>query len=219
VTDLPGQKQPGFDLGSELRRLNEAKAVGRGPRPSWRFWGLVLWAVLATAIAVAALGEPGPARRAGLEPAGVPAGAPAARPSLPDSPVQAAEPPWTVTFRNFAYFETAALLQLALIHQERERLAATGCPPPAGPAEEDKRVDPQWVGLPPAPEILLLDPLPETEAEFAAELEAAKAPTPPRPDPWPETDLFFQPPSPSAEPRPAYPEFLEDVFDPEAPAE
>ena len=93
--------------------------------------------------------------------------------------------------------------------------------------------DPLWVGLPPAPGVLLLDPLPETEAEFADELaaaaEAAEAPPPSEalpPDDLfhqaltadPDPDLFFQPP-PQAPPRSVYPEILEEIFDPEAPAE
>ena len=97
--------------------------------------------------------------------------------------------------------------------------------------------DPLWVGLPPAPGVLHLTPPPETEAEFAAELaaelaaeaKAAEAPPPPAARPPddlfhqpqaadPDPDLFFQPP-PQAPPRSAYPEILEEIFDPEAPAE
>jgi hypothetical protein len=93
--------------------------------------------------------------------------------------------------------------------------------------------DPLWVGLPPAPGVLHLNPLPETEAEFAAELaaEAEAAETPPPSAALPPDDLFHQPqaadpdpdlffqPLPQTPPRSAYPEILEEIFDPEAPAE
>ena len=249
MTDI--KERPAFDLASELTRLTEAR-TSRGSRlrrvkRSWGMWGLVLWASLATALAVAALGEPGPIRRPG------PAPDAGARPRLPEPgpPARAAEAPWTMTFRNFAYFETVALLQWTLLRQERERLAAeaenfrrqeaAGSPPPPGPAPAapEKEEDPQWVGLPPAPGVLHLAPPPETEAEFAAELaaeaEAAASEAPPSALPPPDDlfhqpsasgwlvpsdpDLFFQPPPrPPTGPRSAYPEFLEEIFDPEAPA-
>ena len=183
----------GFDLSTELRRIAAEKA-GRAPRPrprrAWLTWALILGAALATALAASARLEPARARR--TEPA--PAAEAAARPRLPDlgPAVRAAEPRDFAAFRNFAYFETTALLQLILVRRERERLAAEvenfrrlqaagpGCAPPAGPEKEEDR---QWVGLPPAPGVLYLDPIPEIEDE---------------------PEEFFEP---------------GEVFDPDAPAE
>ena len=92
-------------------------------------------------------------------------------------------------------------------------LAGPGGSSPAEPMPEE---DPQWVGLPPAPGVLFLDPIPETEEDLAAELanEAAPPPgLPPSEDPpfQPDLDIFIQP-SPEAGQ-----EF--ESFDPEAPAE
>jgi hypothetical protein len=131
---------------------------------------LFFWAAIATALAASTIRELGQVRQG--------ESAPVARPRLPEpapAPQQASEASALAAFRNFAYFETAALLQLTLIRREQEQLAADienfqklqaavsgGAPaPPALTREEDR----QWIGLPPSPGVLRLEPRPGTEAE------------------------------------------------------
>jgi hypothetical protein len=133
---------------------------------------LFFWAAIATALAASTIRELGQVRQG--EPAL--AAHAVARPRLPEP--AAPPPPQTseaslAAFRNFAYFETAALLQLTLIRREREQLAAeienfqklqaaASGGPPALTREEDR----QWIGLPPSPGVLHLEPIPGTEAEM-----------------------------------------------------
>jgi len=234
VTDLTGREGTGSGLPAESRKSKAGR--GREPRRSWLTWVLVLWAALATAAAVT---DWNPAPESGSAPG--PAAEAPIRPRLPESSPAAMEAPVFEAFRNFAYFETAALLQLVLIQRERERLAAEAenlrrlqaagaspaGPPPAVPAAplsgSALGEDPQWVGLPPAPGVLLLDPIPETEEDLAAELANEVAPSPGlppealmpedefSPQPLDDSDIFLQPEADGHPPRHSAPE--EEVFD------